>query len=69
MKRPRRWRREVTVRDRFGAVHCATIPAQFDACVAELARFTDLSTPLSGFEWWCRGCEHGLIPTRGSGCD
>jgi hypothetical protein len=50
VERLRRWHRELTVRDRFAAVDRATMQSQFDACAAELARFTELVYATVGFD-------------------
>ncbi|MCU1501747.1 MAG: PaaX-like protein [Ilumatobacteraceae bacterium] len=50
VERLRRWHRELAVRDRFAAVDRATMQAQFDACAAELARFTELVYAAVGFD-------------------
>jgi len=40
--RLRRWHRELTVRDRFGAADAADMQTRLDQCAAELAHFTEL---------------------------
>jgi hypothetical protein len=40
--RLRRWHRELTIRDRFGAVESDEMQARLDECSVELARFTEL---------------------------
>lgn len=42
IERLRRWHRELTVRDRFGAVDRAAMQRRLDGCADELARFTEL---------------------------
>ena len=42
VERLRRWHRELTLRDRFGAADAADMQTRLDRCVAELAHFTEL---------------------------